>query len=344
MSIEIIVTHKCCSDGLAAAFNTKEYLTNRGKDPKVIFLSHTGKQIEDLHKHNFFTLIDTTEPVTIHVVDFSFEKETLEAIWSTNPTAKVIVIDHHQTAFDNFEELITHFSAQNKQGIFQVYLDNHLSAAVLTYIHFFTLRHIGEEITRDDTWLEENIPSWLLYIQDRDIWKWKYKEVSEPFTEGFMNLIKPDDLDTLSQNFGVEEKDSKTSIGLFINTGKKLIEFRNNIIENVIGNVEPCQITLGGKVLRGALINSTVFASNLGNDLVRLKDEEGNYKYDFAVIYQNIRGKWKVGLRSRNDLSILPLATHFGGGGHAQACGIPLGTFGKFLDFYHILKNGSLTL
>ena len=80
----------------------------------------------------------------VHIVDFSFPRETLERMHAE--AASLRVIDHHKTAKEDLSDL--------------------------DYATF-DMGHSGAVLTWQELYPHEDVPILLLYIEDRDLWLWK---------------------------------------------------------------------------------------------------------------------------------------------------------------------------
>nr|DAO09389.1 MAG TPA: exopolyphosphatase-related protein [Caudoviricetes sp.] len=311
----LVITHKQCNDGLAAAWVIYNHFNNRVIDLKeedIYFLAHTGKQLDDLERLGFWQkLHDHPEIETIYVTDFSLDFDPLNLIATLFPHVKVVEIDHHKTAFERDQETMNVIHDLKLAGRYESYMDNRMSGAVLTWLYFNngyrnedTDKLNQEEL---DTMLDQEVPKWILYIQDRDIWKWRYPE-SKAFCYTFMNMgLGLDDLGQFFYSSVVESYINKGDFGLLVQQNQI-----NLLLENTTDIVYP----LDGKVLKGKAVNvNQFFTSDIGNQLVRQKG------VDFALTYSYNGEYWKCGLRSKTDVDVSKIASAFGGGGHAQASG-----------------------
>ena len=311
----LVITHKQCNDGLTAAWVIKDYFRSKGvklKDEDIYFLAHTGEQLEDLEQLGFWQkLHDHPEIKTIYVTDFSLHFDPLNLIYTVFPNVKVVEIDHHKTAFERDQATKSVIHDLTVSGRYESYMDVRMSGAVLTWLYFNkdyrnedTDKLNQEEL---DTMLDQEVPKWILYIQDRDIWKWRYPE-SKAFCYTFMNMgLSLEDLDQFFYSSVVESYINKGDFGLLIQQNQI-----NLLLENTTDIVYP----LDGKVLKGKAVNvNQFFTSDIGNQLVRQKG------VDFALTYSYNGEYWKCGLRSKTDVDVSKIASAFGGGGHAQASG-----------------------
>ena len=311
----LVITHKQCNDGLAAAWAIKDHFKNQGielKEEDIYFLAHTGKQLDDLEKLGFWQkLHDHPEIETIYVTDFSLQFDPLNLIHTVFPKVKVVEIDHHKTAFERDQVTMNVIYDLEATGRYESYMDNRMSGAVLTWLYFNkgyrnedTDNLSQEEL---DNMLDQTVPKWILYIQDRDIWKWYYP-LSKAFCYSFMNMgLGLDDLGQFLNRSVVEN---------FINQGVFGLLVQHNQINLLMENTTDITYPLDGKVLKGKAVNVNLFfTSDIGNRLVTM---EG---VDFALMYSYNGKYWNCSLRSKTDVDVSKIATAFGGGGHAQASG-----------------------
>ena len=311
----LIITHKQCNDGLAAAWAIKDHFKNQGielKEEDIYFLAHTGEQLEDLEQLGFWQkLHDHPEIETIYVTDFSLHFDPLNLISCLFPHVKVVEIDHHKTAFERDQSTINAIDALKSAGRYESYMDNRMSGAVLTWLYFNKdyRNQDTDHLTQAelDTMLDKEVPKWILYIQDRDIWKWSYPE-SKAFCYTFMNMgLTLGDLDQFADPSVVET---------FINQGTFGLRVQQNQLDILKENTIDIEYPLDGKVLKGKAVNVNLFfTSDLGDQLVNM---EG---VDFALLYSYNGKYWNCSLRSKKNVDVSKIATAFGGGGHAQASG-----------------------
>lgn len=311
----LVITHKQCNDGLAAAWAIKDHFKNQEielKEEDIYFLAHTGKQLDDLEQLGFWQkLHDHPEIETIYVTDFSLHFDPLNLIYTAFPRVKVIEIDHHKTAFERDQNTMNVIYDLEAIGRYESYMDIRMSGAVLTWL-YFNKGYRNEDTDKLDqveldNMLDQTVPKWILYIQDRDIWKWHYPN-SQAFCYSFMNLgLTLDDLNRFVDPKVIDNFINKGAFGLLIQHNQV-----NLLMENTTDIVYP----LDGKVLKGKAVNVNMFfTSDIGNKLVR---QEG---VDFALTYSYNGEYWKCGLRSKTDVDVSKIASAFGGGGHAQASG-----------------------
>ena len=317
----IAISHAKCNDGLAAAKVLQQYckMSNTHDDlpnKDIYLMNHSGRLYQDLESQGFFENLKDARK--LYVLDFSLNKEVLFKILNDYPNLKVIEIDHHKTAFERDEETMSIIKQLDRQNRYESYLDQRMSGAVLTYIflHWPNLINRFENINEDELYhhLSRYVPSWLLYIQDRDIWKWAYKTRSEPFCYMFMNRIRS--LEDFDKYPFMNLSKTGELTQMFIESGLIALEVLKSQINELMDNTFKICYNLDGVEYIGEAVNvNDYFTSDIGN---KIAYKEGN---NFALVFNYNGEYWKCGLRSREGVDISRLATQFGGGGHAQASG-----------------------
>lgn len=213
------------------------------------------------------TLINDSD---IYIVDFAYSSQQILEL--RKRMQKVVVIDHHKT---HKEEL---------EGLDDVIFDMNKSGAILTWEYFHP---------------KVSPPSWMLNIQDRDLWAWKLQD-TDAITSG---------IELYPFNFDMWDK---FDVDKLTQEGYAAIKIRKNFVLNVTRN--PIWKTIGGH--RVPCVNTGQYISHVGNRLCDI-----HTKADFAACYFDIPGKRVWGLRSIGDFDVSAVAKRFGGGGHQNAAG-----------------------
>jgi|SRR6267142_1367529 len=206
------------------------------------------------------------------ICDFSYPREQLLNFALDH---EVQVLDHHKTAQAALE------------GIPYATFDMNHSGAYLTWKHFYP---------------ESDVPEFILYLEDRDLWTFRLpgsRGVSQalrayPFDFNVWNSLMYD-VEQLRQEGPVIERFTQQMVNLMC----------DNSFEKVIG----------GHLVPVA--NATVFFSEVGEELcIR------NPNAPFAAYYLDRKdGKRQWGLRSRGGFDCSEVAKKLGGGGHPGAAG-----------------------
>ena len=223
----LIVAHKNCMDGLAAATMTAAYFDLLKKAYVVYFINY-GESTESLY---------ISQASDIIFVDFSLSRE--EMISMCNIYNSVTVLDHHKTAKANLEGLTTQFP-----DIYSEIFDMERSGAMIVYDHFIK----GTE-------LEENYDKQLIeYIQDRDLWQWKLPN-SEKVNEGLRHVVEMNNIKSFNDTC-----ECLTPFNL-ANRGSTLIEAKEKYVKQVI----QCTKSIVLQDTEFECINSTIHISEVGN-------------------------------------------------------------------------------
>lgn len=269
----LVIYHGKCPDGFGAALAAWLYFEGQGE---YLGVSH-GKvtSLEDL---------PPLEGRAVYILDFSFEESIMQGLDAA--AAKLVLLDHHKSAFD-------------KLGRFQcrcgaVHFDMTQSGAMLAWKFFFP---------------EQPVPDLIRYVQDRDLWTWAFPE-----SAAFLSALdlEPNEFERWAQIAAFTPAQSAE----FCQRGTAMNEKFLNLCEDIARGAAP--ITFNG--VSGVMVNCPgAFTSEVGN---MLSTEHGS----FALLWSVSKDATvKIGLRSVPTFNSIPLAESMGGGGHPQACGFRMG-------------------
>jgi hypothetical protein len=199
--------------------------------------------------------------------------------------AKLVLLDHHKSAADALQGYDCHCGV----------------------VHF-DMKKSGSRLAWDFFLPEQPLPDLVRCVEDRDLWIWQYPESAgflaaldmEPFEfEHWQKLIalNPDDFNAyVARGHAMDQKFSKLAADMAQSAQPVHLNGQAGLMANVPG----------------------AFHSLVGDLLSR---QSGT----FALLWNVDKiGAVKVGLRSQRGYNCIPLAESFGGGGHAQACGMRL--------------------
>lgn len=214
----------------------------------------------------------------VYILDFSWPRAELQRMHDACG-GPFLVLDHHKTA------------QADLAGLGFAHFDMDHSGAVLAWQHF-----------RGD----EPVPDLLLYIEDRDLWRWALpssKEVSAAlYARGgsidFRNLIPLLLLYTLVSDL--------------VSEGKAILRMQARQIEAITAHAE--LVALDG--IEMLVANAPVLQSEVGEALALACPPVGGVWFRDGK-----RGGYVVSLRSRNGYDVTLIAKRHGGGGHAAAAG-----------------------
>jgi uncharacterized protein len=211
------------------------------------------------------------------IVDFSYPRDVLEEM--AHRYYPLEVLDHHKTAQEDLE------------GLPYATFDMNRSGAVMTWDWFYP---------------HTEPPKLLLYVQDRDLWKWDLPD-SKKFNAAIACYPKEFPVwAALVRNMELEPRNLLTQ-------GAAILQAQGRVIE---GQCKEAQLQeIAGHMV--PVVNATAHISEVGHELLeRFPDCR------FSASYRDTSGglrEWS--LRSRGDFDVSEVAKKFGGGGHASAAG-----------------------
>lgn len=197
----------------------------------------------------------------------------------------LVLLDHHKTSAKDFHGYKC--MCGNK-----VHFDMEKSGARLAWEYF----HPGK-----------CIPPLINLIEDRDLWNWKYED-TKFFNAALQNT--PKDFHVWKGILEFSSHDYKD----FIKQGRAQSGQWDTLCQTLLRHAMPVEID----GIAGLMLNAPYeFATDLGN---LLSKQSGT----FGLIYGFEPGRIKASLRSQAPFDVSNIASRFGGGGHAQACGLSL--------------------
>lgn len=212
------------------------------------------------------------------VLDFSFKFHILKRM--IGEADRLMVIDHHSSAEEELKNIPEHHKM----------FDMSRSGATMSWNFFHP---------------SIMVPSFLLYIEDRDLWKWKLN-YSREICAG---------LDTYPQTFEQwDQLSSVAAIKQLQTRGTSIIQYRQSLVESI--SSKSAQKEYDGFVCRVVNVCGGSLFSDVGDYLL------SKYNVPVALMwYFDYPSKqYKISLRSRPDVDCSVIATRHGGGGHKQAC------------------------
>lgn len=261
-----------CSDGFGAALAAWRFY---------------GGQVElrglDYGDVNGLADLPALEGRAVYILDFSFPADLLRAI--DDRAERLVMLDHHKSAADALQGFTC------RCGV--VHFDMQKSGARLAWEFFLP---------------GEPVPDLVRYIEDRDLWNWRYPE-----SAAFLAALdmEPQDLVRWSEIAAF----SREQTAQFMARGKAMDEKFAKLAADIADGAQP--LVFNGEA--GLMVNAPgVFHSLVGELLSRRSGT-------FALMWSAGQGgAVKVGLRSQRSYDCIPLAQSMGGGGHAQACGFKM--------------------
>lgn len=212
----------------------------------------------------------------VYILDFSYPREML--IGMALAANSLRIIDHHKTA------------AADLEGFPGATFDMDHSGAVLAWRHFFP---------------DQEIPEMLLYIEDRDLWRWTLphsREISaalHAFGLDFRKWVQ----------FAKCWQSHKADLA---QGGRAILMARDEMTLVMAETAE--RVRLGGFEAMAA--NATVLFSEVPNLLAQRFPPLG-----IAWHWDGVSQLYRVSLRSVGEFDVSRLAREFGGGGHRNSAG-----------------------
>lgn len=284
-NVNYVIYHDKCQDGSSAAMCSQlTYSCSK------VYLPLLHNNIDtDLNEN-------AIRDKNVLVLDFSFKKDKFEHLRSI--VNKIMILDHHESAMKDLENVPGCFFHMKHSG------------AVLAW-YYFTYdpneKHLRE------------IPRFLRYIEDRDIWRWSERSFSEPMHYG-LNIENP---------FFTEYKkyiDNDSEVDRLIEIGKEVMEENHKYYAKHAQEAREMRYTWLSKTYKVMCLEMKKF---------HLLSELAEYIYtttkaDFTLIWvktsnttdvDNISYKLSFRAPKENDVNVAKIAEKYGGGGHPKAAG-----------------------
>jgi len=270
------------------------------------FHEHSGMKINEDFKMipmNYGDEFDDSQILAGDEVIFAdFCMQPYERVEALSKRCKVLVYDHHKSAFPDLERF----------GIEGDYGEDNIAGCELVWRNFS----------------EEPVPKYVKLLSDYDCWnsqdKKYWKEEVVPFQMGMRaNNMKPNTEDGYKRwrdIFWMEKANA-------LSRGQSMESWMSSVIE--LGNTliryqgEQDKTTMD-RAFDLEFEGLKILAVNSYKGSPQFKTKWNPDKYDAMMIFYNMENKfWSVSLYSENkpDLDLSKIAKKWGGGGHPSACG-----------------------
>lgn len=276
-------------DGICSAAIFYKFFNKIQKEIQLIKINY-DKEDEEFKK------IKIEKNEIICMLDYSLSVSNVKQVLKF--TDKIIWVDHHKTAIEKYKN-----NGFNFEGIQQI---DH-SGCMLAWMYCY-----GEKIP----------PLSVSLIEDFDIWKWEWREKTEPF-KYFMESQPQNPTKEIWQNILNEDYDITSSI----NEGKSIVKYVKNINEQ---NMLDYSYRINWEGYKCLVINQLEKGS-------QTFEKFDNGDYDVLIVWRYNGQKYVVSLyhsQHHKNIDVSALAKKFGGGGHKGASGITFDVLPK-----EFLKN-----
>lgn len=297
--VDFVIYHGNCSDGFTSALAAYEYFKPTNG------INKNGIHVE-YYAASFYNSPPNVANRNVLICDFSYKY--VQMIEMMKSAKKLIILDHHKSAEKELENI------QPKNKIFRM---DH-SGAYITWKYFYP---------------DNDVPLFVKYVEDNDIWLKKM-----PYTREVTSYI-------FSLPFKFEEYEKlldPSQIDAIIPIAQGMNKQNEYYVEKSLPYVTLKFIQINNEYYFVVHSNSSILKSEIGNQMLK--------KYpncDFSAIYSVNDDSTNFSLRSDNDRADVSLiASKFGGGGHRNASGLSVYNTtelpGKLIDnnvMYNLLNN-----
>jgi oligoribonuclease NrnB/cAMP/cGMP phosphodiesterase (DHH superfamily) len=215
----------------------------------------------------------------VYFVDFSYKRPVILEMASKAKT--ITILDHHASAEKDLVDL--------PQNVF-VHFDMSKSGAHLAWEHFHA---------------SEPVPFLIEFVEDRDLWKFKYPE-----TKTISSALFSEEYDFAVWNAWNQELNRDGADG-FVQAGEAILRKQAKDINELLQN--KFRMSIGGYEVWAANLPYTL-CSDAGHILAQGEPFGATFYLD---------GKYAIfSLRSTDDgIDVSEIAKQYGGGGHKHAAG-----------------------
>lgn len=302
MGEHIAILYHGDMDGLVAAWVTRHYLTGPGVHIDTFPVQYDTPLPQKFTTHHWSA---------IYILDFALPPKVFDELASKH-TGKLVMLDHHKTAAEAYEEhwKIDGVTAYNGPFIWSpdetCKVVFHVGTAGCTMAELYFQGQYGEY--EDPPSIPVILPKLVQYAADHDLWKFELplsKEIRAAFHSYPMTLETCTALQLqLSRNFPQLAAE-----------GAAILRTQQRIVDSAIANAE--WIQLGDH--RGLAVEMPV-SGFISETAGKLSEEPGAA---FGCCWFKVCGKpeWVYSLRSHTDFDVGQLAKSFHGGGHKAAAG-----------------------
>lgn len=297
MTVPVISYHYPCPDGVFAALAAHLRFAELGVTPVWIPNTvYSPRRLQDLH-------LQATQ--TLYMLDFVGPAGFAQA--AAELGARVILLDHHKTAFGMFE------APESQHPNLDVQLDMSRSGATIS------LGYFRPQVSQD-------LQKLFDYVEDADLWKWKLPD-SKAFHAGLGSLKLEYDA---NKNPSIFQQLCALQLNTVIQQGHLALKQQDELVSEAVRSAFTVQLggSQGLKSRWGRCLGVRAdralsqIRSTVGNELAQASAKQGLRPIGVVAYIEEAMGdrsKMKVSLRSVGDEDTTDISQAFGGGGHRNA-------------------------
>ena len=283
----LCIYHGGCDDGFAAAWAVR-----RALGENVEFYAGTYQKTPPEHSGR-----------DVIFVDFSYKRPVLDAM--SRAANSILILDHHKTAQEDLADLQAPFGPGWDRHLQNVYQDTCEGLDGKMYA-LFDMARSGAALAWD-FFIGTPRPSFIEYIQDRDLWR-----KSLPDGDEFTIALR-----SYEQDFAVWDGLMALGAEHLITEGRSIQRYYRLRVGEFKRSAYPAR--LGGHEC--CIANAPYFAAS------EVAGEIAEHASFGACYFEVEAGRFQYSLRSRGDFDVSAIALQFGGCGHKNAAGFTsLGT------------------
>jgi nanoRNase/pAp phosphatase (c-di-AMP/oligoRNAs hydrolase) len=272
--VDIVITHKSCPDGFGSIWAAHKCLN------KTAAITYVERAYEPTTHGLVDDIVNTVKlkDKCVAIFDFSFNKETTEAI--KEQCGKFVLWDHHESA------------QQRLGGTSNCFFDMSRAGCILAWKFFH----------KDD----KDIPLLLLYVEDRDLWKWSLPHSRE--VSAASHAFYKRDFD----QWDILNTALETHFDELVARGRDVLTIQQKHVEALAGAARIVQLG----PCRCAIVNSKLFISEVGEELLK------RHKIATAIVWYYDHHNEQYSVHFRGDITqvhVGNLAKALGGGGHPES-------------------------
>lgn len=294
---EVVLFHKSCTDGFAAAWVAHTHL-----GAKPVFYHAVAHGDEPLWDH--------LRGKNVLIADFSWPRDIILQI--KEEAKGFVLLDHHKTAKDRLA------------GIAGCLIDLDESGATLAWVWFAS---DGETMNWKYRERCHTMPLVLDYVRDRDLWEWRLPQSREFSIALYVEV--PFDFDEWDARFQAwSVPDAGTIIDEMVGRGEHYLAMQSKLVDGLAKWA--IEREWRGLACRVAQVSPRSLASEVGESVLR---QHPGARVALCWTRDDWKKTHKISVRTREgETDATLIAEAFGGGGHAAAAAFSIDLKGRDIE------------